>query len=134
VNPVERPTPDEGPDSPAQLAARELAEADHVREIEYQAVLRELAVKDLYVEATEAELARVASAEANARAELAQVRARVEELFGDLGRAEAAIVEANGRIEAITSTRSYRWSSATVSFLGRLAPPWRRARPGSAAS
>jgi chromosome segregation ATPase len=134
VNPVERPTPDEGPDSPAQLAARELAEADHVREIEYQAVLRELAVKDLYVEATEAELARVASAEANARAELAQVRARVEELFGDLGRAEAAIVEANGRIEAITSTRSYRWSSATVSFLGRLAPPWRRARPGPAAS
>ena len=134
MNPVERPTPDEGPDSPAQLAARELAEADHVREIEYQAVLRELAVKDLYVEATEAELARVASAEANARAELAQVRARAEELFGDLGRAEAAIVEANGRIEAITSTRSYRWSSATVSFLGRLAPPWRRARPGPAAS
>jgi chromosome segregation ATPase len=133
VNPVERPTPDEGPDSPAQLAARELAEADHVREIEYQAVLRELAVKDLCVEATEAELARVASAEANARAELAQVRARAEELFGDLGRAEAAIVEANGRIEAITSTRGYRWSSATVSFLGRLAPPWRRARPGPAA-
>ena len=85
------------------------------------------------LEATEAELARVASAEANARAELAQVRARAEELFGDLGRAEAAIVEANGRIEAITSTRGYRWSSATVSFLGRLAPPWRRARPGPAA-
>ena len=133
MNPVERPTPDEGPDSPAQLAARELAEADHVREIEYQAVLRELAVKDLYLEATEAELARVTSAEANARAELAEVRARAEELFGDLGRAEAAIVELNEHIEAITSTRSYRWSSATVSFLGRLAPPWRRARPGPAA-
>ncbi len=118
----------EGPDPEEELAARAAAEADALREIEYQAVLRDLAVRDLYIEKTELELERLAAAESNAREELAQVRARAEELFGDLERAEATIAALDGQLADIRATRAYRWSVSVASARARLLAPWRRRR------
>ncbi len=148
VKPVVGPTPAEGPPGEASLADRERAEIDQVRAAELQAVLRELAVKEVYLKEAELELAKQEIREMNAREELAdqlaEVRARAAELFGDLERAEAVIaelneeiVELNDEIASIRATRSYRWSAAAASFVGRSFSPWRRGRspaPSSEAS
>ena len=56
MSPVAGSLPDEAPGS-AELLARELVEADRVREAEYEAVLRDLSVKDVYVRDSEVNLA-----------------------------------------------------------------------------
>ena len=120
-------TSDEGPGSETELARLERAEAEQLREAELQAVLRELAVKDSYIKETELELTRI---EVNVRGELAQVRARAAELFGDLERAEAIIADLRAEITALKARRSYRWSATAASLRGRLAAVVRRMGPG----
>jgi chromosome segregation ATPase len=127
--------PDEAPGS-AELLRRELVEADRVREIEYEAVLRELSVKDAYVKESELNLTRAEDRERATRDELGQVRERAAELFADLEHAEAVIVGLNAEIvrlqdeiATIQATRSYRWAAAGASLAGRVASPLRR-KPG----
>ena len=98
-------------------------------------MLRELAVKDAYIEEAEREFTRSENSARAARDELAEVRARAAELFADLVRAEASIAGLNGEIArlndeiaSIRATRSYRWSAAAVTLLNRLVSPMRRLR------
>ena len=137
VRPVVGATADEV-SARAQLADRARAEADQVREVEYQAVLRELAVKDAYVHEVEREISRSEEGARAARDELAEVRARAAELFADLEKAEAVIAALNGEIvrlqgeiASITATRSYRFTVAATTFLHRLPSPGRRTRATS---
>jgi len=132
VSPVAGSLPDEAPGS-AGLLRRELVEADRVREAEYEAVLRELSVKDVYINEFELILARVENRERATRDELGQVRERAAELIADLERAEAVIVGLNAEIvrlqdeiATIQATRSYRWAAAGASLAGRVASPKRR--------
>ncbi|MGA9078293.1 MAG: hypothetical protein WB383_08180 [Acidimicrobiales bacterium] len=136
MSPVAGSLPDEAPGS-AELLARELVEADRVREAEYEAVLRDLSVKDVYVRDSEVNLARAEDRERSTRDELGRVRERAAELFADLEHAEAVIVGLNAEIvrlqdeiAAIQATRSYRWAVAGASLAGRVASPLRRKRGG----
>ncbi|MGP8163100.1 MAG: hypothetical protein ACLQAN_04885 [Acidimicrobiales bacterium] len=128
-------TRDEETASNAQFASRAQAEVEQVREAEFRAVLRELAIKDAYIEEAEREFTRSENSARAARDELAEVRARAAELFADLVRAEASIAGLNGEIArlndeiaSIRATRSYRWSAAAVTLLNRLVSPMRRLR------
>jgi len=141
VNPVAGSFPDETPGSEG-LLERELVESDLVRETEYEAVLRDLSVKDAYVK--ESELNRALSEDReratrdeleHVREELGQVRERAAELFADLERAEAVIAGQNAEIvrlqdeiAAIHATRSFRWAAAGASLADRVASPLRRKR------
>jgi septal ring factor EnvC (AmiA/AmiB activator) len=141
VNPVAGSLPDETPGS-GGLLGRELVESDLVRETEYEAVLRDLSVKDAYVK--ESELNRALSEDReratrdeleHVREELGQVRERAAELFADLERAEAVIAGQNAEIvrlqdeiAAIHATRSFRWAAAGASLADRVASPLRRKR------
>jgi hypothetical protein len=73
VNPVAGSFPDETPGSEG-LLERELVESDLVRETEYEAVLRDLSVKDVYVKESELNLALSEDRERATRDELGQVR------------------------------------------------------------
>ena len=141
MNPVAGSLPDETPGSEG-LLERELVESDRVRETEYEAVLRDLSVKDAYVK--ESELNRALSEDReratrdeleHVREELGQVRERAAELFADLERAEAVIAGLNAEIvrlqdeiAAIHATRSFRWAAAGASLADRVASPLRRKR------
>ena len=141
MNPVAGSFPDETPGSEG-LLERELVESDLVRETEYEAVLRDLSVKDAYVK--ESELNRALSEDReratrdeleHVREELGQVRERAAELFADLERAEAVIAGQNAEIvrlqdeiAAIHATRSFRWAAAGASLADRVASPLRRKR------
>ena len=141
MNPVAGSLPDETPGS-GGLLGRELVESDLVRETEYEAVLRDLSVKDAYVK--ESELNRALSEDReratrdeleHVREELGQVRERAAELFADLERAEAVIAGQNAEIvrlqdeiAAIHATRSFRWAAAGASLADRVASPLRRKR------
>ena len=141
MNPVAGSFPDETPGS-GGLLGRELVESDLVRETEYEAVLRDLSVKDAYVK--ESELNRAPSEDReratrdeleHVREELGQVRERAAELFADLERAEAVIAGQNAEIvrlqdeiAAIHATRSFRWAAAGASLADRVASPLRRKR------
>jgi hypothetical protein len=118
--------PGAGPEPEAGRARRAAAETEQQRESEFRAVQRDLAVKNAYVQELELELERI---EINVRGELAQVRARAAELFGDLERAEAVIADLRDEIAAIRATRSYRWSVAAATFASRLTAPVRRGGP-----
>lgn len=141
MNPVAGSLPDETPGSEG-LLERELVESDLVRETEYEAVLRDLSVMDVYVK--ECELNRALSEDreratrdelGHVRDELGQVRERAAELFADLERAEAVIAGRNAEIvrlqdeiAAIHATRSFRWAAAGASLADRVASPLRRKR------
>jgi septal ring factor EnvC (AmiA/AmiB activator) len=141
VNPVAGSFPDETPGSEG-LLERELVESDLVRETEYEAVLRDLSVKDVYVKESELNLALSEDREratrdelGQVRDELGQVRERADELFADLERAEAVIAGLNAEIvrlqdeiAAIHATRSFRWAAAGASLADRVASPLRRKR------
>lgn len=137
VSPVVGATADEV-SAGAQLANRVRAETEQLREVEYQAVLRELAVKDAYVHEVEREITRSEEGARATRDELAEVRARAAELFADLEKAEAVIAALNveiarlqGEIASIKGTRSYRFTVAATTFLHRLPSPARRSGPMS---
>jgi hypothetical protein len=132
VNPVAGSLPDETPGS-GGLLGRELVESDLVRETEYEAVLRDLSVKDAYVKESELNRALSEDRERATRDELGQVRERAAELIADLEHAEAVIVGLNAEIvrlqdeiATIQATRSYRWAVAGASLAGRVASPLRR--------
>ena len=141
MNPVAGSFPDETPGSEG-LLERELVESDLVRETEYEAVLRDLSVKDAYVKESELNLALSEDREratrdelGQVRDELGQVRERADELFADLERAEAVIAGLNAEIvrlqdeiAAIHATRSFRWAAAGASLADRVASPLRRKR------
>ena len=106
-----------------ELRVREQDETEQMHETELVAMERDLALKEAYVKSLEREQDRL-------REEIGQVRERAAELFADLERSEARIVELGALAADIQRQTSYRMSVVIVRVLRRTGPLFAFGRRG----
>ncbi len=111
-----------------ELRLREQVEAAELCGTELRAMERDLAVKDSFIR-------RLERGQELLSVELAQVRARADELFGDLERAEArcaaaeaALAASAAELASVRASTSLRVGATAVAVARRLGPLGRLAR------
>ena len=95
-----------------EMRLRERDEAEQLHNAELQALERDLVIKEAYIDRLEFEQQLL-------KTEIGQVRARAAELFSDLERAEARLVELGALAADIQNQASYRAAVRAVGLVKR---------------